>query len=249
MEEYGRTDANNEGGERYGYEDEDFTGYPQDPGEPGDPYYDPTRERRAYSPGWTGAFFGVGALAGVARSGAGYFERPAWGPATGAVVQYNSLNQILDLHVSWRWARVTPTFNDGSEQVLTRNALDFSLGVHPLFISIIGGDLISYTVSNFSFNVGPSIDWTHFESRDTGEHVRFRTLGWHFGPSIGIPIDSPQDRHSVWAEIAWTYKNVPGDLGNPAFRRRHLHEHWLNLRISWRYNGNLGFGVRGPNPY
>ncbi len=243
MEHYGRTDPHTEGGERLG-DDPTFTGYPADPGDAGDLYYDATAERRAYSPGWTGAFVGIGALGGVAQVRGDLIDRPAWGPATGALLQLNSLNQIIDIHASWRWSRVPVRILD-TDTTLTRNALDFSLGVHPFFIWIIGGDLISYIMANSALNVGPSVDFN--DAALPGRDLDGRAVGWHIGPSFGFPVDNTQDGNSVWVELAWTYKNSPADRDDPRFARQHLREHWLNLRVSWRHNGNVGFGAQGPD--
>lgn len=246
MEEYGRNDPHTEGGERYG-EEEVFSGYPVDPGEPGDLYFDTTAEHRVWSPGWTGAFVAFGAHGGTLLTQGDFLDGSAWGPAVGVFGQVSTLNQMLDLHTTWRWARTEPTSNE-QRLTLTRNSVDFSAGIHPFFIWIIGGDLFSYAMANVSLNVGPSMDWVSIRSDDDAQpNHSYRALGYHVGPTIGLPVDNTQDGNSTWLEFAYTYKNVGGDRDQSSeFHQQHLREHWLTLRISWRNNGNVFAGSTGP---
>ncbi|MBU6162509.1 MAG: hypothetical protein KGO50_15435, partial [Myxococcales bacterium] len=95
-----RADPNNEGGQRYGA-DQDHEGYPVDPGAARDFYFDASAENRPYSPNWTGAFVGFGALAGVATLQAPFLEQASPAPVVGAFVGACTVSALFEAQLAW----------------------------------------------------------------------------------------------------------------------------------------------------
>ncbi|MFT4703839.1 MAG: hypothetical protein ACI81R_001532 [Bradymonadia bacterium] len=231
----------NPGGERYGDDDGDdgFDGYPVDPGEPGDSYYDASAEYRAYSPGWTGAFYGGGLLAGYSTLRAGR-DRPALrGPAYGALLNWSSLNQIADIQLSYQGARFQRL-----DLNVRRNSLSAGLLVHPLFLAVLSGNQLAYTISNFYVLVAPTADHVRWEE-DLGEHESW-SLGWRLGLGIDTYLDSPHDGGAWWLGVQYQFGIFRTPLTDDLLSRTRFREHWLFVRLSYRVNGGLFRGGRGP---
>lgn len=235
--EYPRIDPDNPGGERFGDDpDDDYSGYPVDPGEPDDPYYDTTAEHRPYSPNWTGAFVGGGAMGGVATFRAPYTEGVAVAPTFGVFAETSTVYHILTLQTAYRFASFRPNFDLGGEGTLTRHSITGSAVIHPLFLSLLGGDWISYTLGELRFYLGPSLDSIAAEVAEEREHMW--TLGYHLGTGVDTYIDNPHDGTSWWIGFDYRYNVVTGSRDEGLFQRAKGREHAFMLRLSFRWNGN-----------
>jgi len=238
--------ADNPGGERYGEDDgeDGFTGYPVDPGEPGDAYYDTTVEHRRYSPNWTGAFVGGGLYFGLASANSDLIDGRPRTPTLGGFLQFSSLNHVIDLSLGFHKHRYTSEISE-VDATIHRNSLALTVALHPGFLGIIGGDRYSYSLANFAILIGPSVEWTNIQTAPHSE--RYRSPGWHVGAVAGTYLDSPNDGQSFWLEFMYRYNNTSGDHNSTFIERRHIREHWLLLRLSFRVNGNIIGGMRGPD--
>ncbi len=234
--EFSRLDPDNPGGQRLGQDDDEdgFTGYPADPGEPSDPYFDTTAEHRLFSPNWTGAFVGLGASTGITQLRGGYLDSPSWAPSFGAFVNGGTVGALADFQLAWRYADHNTTI-ETTEVDVARNSLAASIGVHPGFFYLIGGTRSDYTVADLSFFLGPSLERQNIR----GEFVnsRYTSLGYHFGARISTFLDSPQDGGAAWIGLEYRYNSISGSDSDPLLRRQRLHEHIIGLRIEWRING------------
>ena len=240
-----RNDADNPGGERLGA-DEDWTGYPADSGDSGDAYYDPSTEYRRYSPNWTGAFVGFGAEVGGGSFGGDGLDGRALAPAAALFVQGSTVNHIGDVMLDWHMAWPSVDVAGAENPVaMRRMGTSLTFGLHPLFLSIIGGDLPSYVIADFALLIGPTLEWTRIDT--PGRDTSWRSLGWHIGASMNLPLDNVHDGGSSWLGVVYRYRNVAGDPSNRRVERQHLREHTVALRFTLRRNGNVTTGFPGPD--
>lgn len=231
-----RVDPNNPGGDRYGAE-EDHDGYPVDPGEPGDFYFDASAENRPYSPNWTGAFVGFGALAGVATLQAPFLEQASPAPAFGAFLGACTVSALFEAQLAWWRSQHQTTFTGGIDSTLQRNTLSASVGVHPLFLWLISSGRSNFTIADFTAFVGPSLDFMSVQGDDLD--LRYRALGYHLGARMDTYIDSPNDGGALWVGLEYRYNVTSGSGIDERLRRERAQQHLFVLRFSWRSNGML----------
>ena len=231
-----RADPNIEGGQRYGAED-DHDGYPVDPGEVGDFYFDASAENRPYSPNWTGAFVGFGALAGVATLQAPFLEQAAPAPVVGAFVGACTVSALFEAQLAWWRSQHQTTFTGGLDSSLTRNTVSASVGVHPLFLWLISSGRSNFTIADFTTFVGPSLDLMSIQG--DGLDLNYRSLGYHLGARMDTYIDSPQDGGALWVGLEYRYNVTSGSAIDERLRRERAQQHLFVLRFSWRNNGML----------
>lgn len=237
--------ADNPGGERLG-EDEDWPGYPADSGEAGDAYYDPSAEYRRYSPNWTGAFVGFGAEVGGTSFGGDPIDGRSFAPSASVFVQGSTVNHIGDVMLDWHMAWPSVEFEGLDDPVaMRRMGTSLTFGLHPLFLSIIGGDTLSYIVADFAVLIGPTLEWSRVDTPNGA--TSWRSLGWHIGASMNLPLDSVHDGGSSWLGLVYRYRNVAGDPSDRRVDRQHLREHTIALRFTLRRNGNVTTGFPGPD--
>jgi hypothetical protein len=229
-----RADPNNEGGQRYGA-DEDHEGYPVVPGAAGDFYFDASAENRAYSPNWTGAFVGFGALAGAATLQAPFLEQASPAPVVGAFVGACTVSALFEAQLAWWRSQHQTTFDGGIDSSLTRNTLSASVGVHPLFLWLISSGRSNFTIADFTAFVGPSLDLMSIQG--DGLDLDYRALGYHLGARMDTYIDSPQDGGALWVGLEYRYNVTSGSAIDERLRRERAQQHLFVLRFSWRVNG------------
>lgn len=240
---YPRVDPDNPGGERLGDDDgaDGFTGYPADPGQPSDPYYDTTAEHRPFSPNWTGAWLGGGLQSGWMRSRALWLDAPQSAITVMPYLQFSSINHIADLQLAYQHAFALAD-NDTVE--LGRDSLIASLHAHPSFLSIIGGTRGAYTIADWSVMFGPSAE--RIDVNLDGQKSSWWRAGWHVGTTFNTYLDSPHDGSSWWIGATYRYAVAGGDRDVAAIGRDPLREHNVQLRLTYRLHGNAGSGFEGP---
>lgn len=235
----------NPGGERQGQDDrpDNFDGYPVHPGTPDDAYYDASAEHRVYAPNYNGSFVSPGVWAGVGLATTPYFDEVAPGPVVGVQAQFSSIQQIVDLSAQYFFGTYRPII-DGQDFTLQRHTLSASVALHPFFLRILRSGRSGFTESNAAFLGGPNIEWTTLE----GPALQYQKtgLGWHLGAIAGTYLDDPHDSCSFWLEGAYRYNNTTRDRQHPLGPQDRIQEHWIMLRLSWRYNGNLVAGLPRP---
>lgn len=233
-----RMDPDNPGGARLGSDngDDDFTGYPADPGEPGDNYYDTTAEHRAYSPNWTGAFLGFGLHGGVSSFAADWLDGRVWGPQLGAGVHLCSVSSIFEGMLDVRGSRLQGV-RDGQDTGIQRHSVSASLGVHPAFLWLIGSTRADFTTADLLLFGGPSLDHTLLDDGPDGEPSRWWRPGYHAGVRVETPLDNPHNGRSVWLGVMYRYQTVSAPTDPALFPRQRSREHVVSLRMSWRVNG------------
>ncbi len=247
MPDYPRTDPDNPGGERLGDDDGDdgFTGYPADVGDPGDDYYSPGDEYRRYSPNWTGAFIGGGVITGMASlRRAEFADDIDHALGLGAFFNWSSLNQIIDLQVHYLRADFQPRIDELDAEV-RRNTVGAALLVHPLFLAVINRPRVGYTIANTYVLLGGGLEVTDVSSAVVD--TRYTAPGWRLGGGVDTYLDSPADGGAFWLGFQYQRAFVQSAPNDEFVRRRELREHWFTLRLSYRFNGNVFTGFRGPD--
>jgi hypothetical protein len=238
-----RVDPDNPGGQRYGDDDgsDGFTGYPVDPGNADDRYYDTASEHRDYSPNWTGAWVGGGVQTGWMRSRAKWLDAPEDALTITPYLQASSINHIADVQLAF-----THAFSLGDDDVtLRRDSFTASLHAHPSFLSIIGATRAAYTIADWSVMFGPSVERVGLERADLPTESWWRA-GWHVGTTLNTYLDSPNDGASWWIGATYRYNVAGGDRDLEGIGRDPLREHNVQLRLTYRFNGNVGAGMPGP---
>jgi hypothetical protein len=240
-----RTDPNVPGGPRVGDDDrdDDFDGYPAGPGSPDDAYFDTTSEWRAYTPNWTGAFYGGGLIGGWLQQDAAFLGSPSSAPVYGAFLQASTVQLVLDFELSYLRFATEGSVN-GATGTLDRSSWSLSALAHPFFLANIRGGVTSFLVPGFYALGGVSIDNTVYRvgafERDTSEP------GWHIGAGIDLPLDSPQDGGAFWAGLQFRHHRVTDDRNVVWLRDGLLTEDVVLLKIAYRRNGNVFSGMPGP---
>ena len=244
---YRNISPDNPGGERYGDDDapDDFDGYPIDPGESGDAYHDTSTEYRANSPNWTGAYLGVGPLVGFAAIRGDYISGVDRAPAYGAFLNWSSINQIVDAQIQYTRTSFTPSFEGGDGELL-RQSVAGNLLLHPLFLAIISGPRIGYTAANTYFLAGCGYEFNRLTT-PTGDEIPYASTGWRLGGGTGTYLDDPSDGGAFWLGIQFQRTYVQGAVETTEIGRQKLRENMLLVRLTYRRNGNLFSGFRGPN--
>jgi hypothetical protein len=233
-----RRDPSNPGGERYGEDlERQFDGYPVDPGEPGDLYYDPTLENRAYAPGWTGAFVSVGGLGGLATLRAPFLSEASPAPAYGGFLSLCTVSALFEAQLTFWHSEHQARFQQLEDVSLIRNTLSASVGVHPFFFWLISGGRSNYTTADFTAFVGPSVDFVSIQG-DTLD-LNYHPLGYHLGARIDTYLDSPHNGGAVWLGLEYRYNVTSGSGVDERLRGERAEQHLIALRISWRQNGLL----------
>mgnify|MGYP000950718659 CR=1 FL=1 len=245
--DYRRTDPDNPGGERVGDDDGDdgFTGYPEDPGRPGDAYRDASSEYRPFSPNWTGAFVGGGLLGGATSLRGEFLEGMDHAPGFGLFLNASTVQQVLDVQVHYLRASYTAPVTPGSAD-FTRQHAGVALLVHPFFLFVINTPPAAYIIANAYAMIGLGADITDVTG-DVDAH--YAGLGWRLGGGVDVPIDDPNDGGAFWLGFQWQHAFVRGEPSIDAVGRDRLRENYLLLRLSSRFNGGfsrIGFRPTAP---
>lgn len=239
-----RTDPHTTGGERVGA-DEDFDGYPADPGKPGDLYHDTTTEYRAHSPSWTGASYGFGIMGGAGIMYGQPFDKKSVAPTFGAFAQISTLLGIADGILSFTRGGFNSAM-EGTEVDVVRWDIAATATIHPgLFFNLSGGRL-SQTIAQFHFLAGGNLT---IQTAKGGEFdSRMVRPGFHLGAGIDTPIDTPHDGSAFWIGVQYRWMNTAGSLNDDHFRYKWTREHQILLRLSFRINGSpFKQSVPGPS--
>jgi hypothetical protein len=237
----------NPGGERLGDDDgaDGFDGYPADPGQPGDAYYDASTEHRAYSPNWTGAYFGGGLLGGMASVRSPLSDEVLRAPAYGAFITWSSLNQILDLQGGYLGA--TFTLDGAPERRLRRHSIHGAGLAHPLFLAVLGGGRMATTIANWYILGGFAAERFAFDGTATAPDEAAWAFGWKVGTGIDTYLDSPHDGGAFWLGLQYQFGLWNSTRYVRSLPRARFQEHWLLVRLSYRWNGGFFRGGRGPD--
>lgn len=240
----GRNDPNNEGGERYG-EDEDWTGYPVDPGKPSDEYYDPTVEYRPYSPNWTGASTGFGVMAGWTRPyGPAFDEKKNNGWQVGGFAQTSTILNIVDLIGAVSYSQSDVTIG-GTDAELDRWELSVSATIHPGLFFLLAGSTLDRIISSLYLMGGGH--FTHQKTTGAGIDSKFFRPGWHLGVGMDFALDSVNNGKAAWIGFQYRWNNTSGGLNDDIYRYNWTRDHQVLLRLMYRWNGNVARGVPGPS--
>jgi hypothetical protein len=239
----GRRDPNNPGGERLG-EEEDFTGYPADPGEPGDPYYDPSSEYRAYSPNYTGQTFGLGIQGGVGWLYGPNFNEATVGPAFGGYLEATTLLGVVSFYGTLTRSQFSNAPIGDDRVDVVKHELHVSTALHPLLFFILGGTRLDYTIQNFYLMAGGNL--TFFDADGDSVNSNFTRPGFHLGAGIDTYLDDVNDGGAFWIGVQYRWTNTGGGRNDDLFRDNWIREHQLFLRLSYRWNGFIGHGASGP---
>lgn len=240
----GRNDPNTKGGERVG-EDEDFDGYPADAGKPGDLYYDPSVEYRAYSPEWTGASWGFGLQGGLGRLYGPVFDKTQSGMLLGGFVQASTVLGVADVIASVTRGGFDSAIG-GQDVDVTRWDISLSATIHPgLFFNLSGGRFW-HTMAQLYLMGGGNL--TVQDVRGGAINSHFVRPGFHIGGGIDTYLDTPHNGSAFWLGVQYKWTNTAGGLHDDLFRYNWTREHQILLRLSFRINGNLLKGLPGPSP-
>ena len=239
----GRTDPHEDGGERLG-EDEDWTGYPVDPGRPSDRYYDSTTEYRPYSPNWTGASTGFGIMGGFTRPyGPAFDVKTNNGYQLGVFAQTSTILNIVDVIGAVTWSSADVTLG-GEEADLTRWEISASATLHPGLFFLLAGSTLDRIISSFYLMAGGHM--TH--QRTVGDTIdsKFFRPGWHLGMGIDFNLDSVNNGKAAWIGVQYRWNNTAGGLNDDIYRYNWTRDHQIFLRLMFRWNGNVARSVPGP---
>lgn len=239
----GRRDPDNPGGERLG-EEEDFTGYPADPGDADDSYYDPSVEYRAYSPNYTGQTIGFGVYGGVARLYGERFREATTGPAFGAYIEGTSLLGAVSFNGTLTRSQFENAPVGDSSVDVVKHDLHATTALHPLLFFILGGTRFDYTMQNLYLLAGGNLSFFDAEGGDVD--ANFIRPGFHLGAGIDTYLDNVNDGGAFWIGVQYRWNNTAGGRKNDTFRDSWIREHQFFLRLSYRWNGFIGHGARGP---
>lgn len=238
----------NPGGERHGDDDAEdgFDGYPVDPGEPGDSYYDVTEEHRPYSPNWTGAYFGGGLMGGLATVRTDLANGVARAPAYGVFLEWSSVNQILNLQGGYLGTRFSLDTEVG-EVTLRRHGVHGAVLAHPLFLAVLNGGRVATTIANWYILVGLGAERFVWDAPPSFEDTNAWQLGWKLGSGVDTYLDSPHDGSAFWIGVQYQFGIWRTTAYEPLFPRERFQEHWVLLRLSYRWNGGFFAGGEGPD--
>ncbi len=248
--DYPRNDPDNPGGERVGDHedatggDDDFTGYPADPGDPDDEYYDQSTEYRAYSPSYTGATFGIGIRGGFAQQYGPQFDDKALGPAFGGFLNMSTVLQVVTLEGGLSHSRFDNSIG-GEDVSVTSTSLDISQALHPGLFLNIGASRLLYTLATFKLMFGGTFAFNHVE----GENIdaKWARAGFMAGLGMDTYLDSIHDGRAMWVGFEYRWVNMSGGQDEPEFRHTWMRQHQFFIRFTYRINGNIIRGLRGPD--
>lgn len=247
----GRRDPNNEGGERLGAHedpdgDDDFTGYPADPGDPSDNYYDPGAEYRRYSPNYTGQTLGFGVLVGGSMNYGRAFEAKTFGPTFGGLIEATSLLGAASFYGSIRRTQYggAQLANDGPEVDIVMHEVVASAALHPLLFFILGASWWDVVATNIYTMAGGSL--VFFDAEGGGVDSNFIRPAWHLGAGFDIPLDNYNDGGAFWIGLQWRWNNTAGGRKDDLFRDTWIRDQQLLVRFMYRWNGLIGSGIQGP---
>ena len=241
-----RADPDNPGGERVGDDDgaDGFTGYPADPGEPDDLYYDATAEHQPYSPNWTGLFIGGGLIGGASFLRSDVFDDNAVGARYGAFLNASSLLHIADAQLSYTRASYSTSLL-GEDTTLNRDSLTASFLLHPALLAIINGPAYGFPLASIYISIGASLEFVSVDSASVDHN--YSNLGWHLGGGFDYPLDNPQDGSSFWLGFQYLWNHTGGDTDDEIFSREQLLENIVMLRLSYRMNIHVFRNMPGPD--
>lgn len=239
-----RLDPNTDGGERVG-EDEDFTGYPKDPNEvDGQLYQDASEEYVKYSKAWTGASWGFGLQGGASMMNGPVFDKLKVGGIYGGFVQITTLLNVVDLMITATHENVGTSISNVPVNV-AHTDLSLSATIHPMFFAMFSRQWFAITISQFYMMGGGNLGIQ--STQGDGIDSRFVRPGFHMGAGIDTYLTNPSKGRSLWLGLQYRWTNTSGGIHDDLFRYNWTREHQIFLRLSMRFNGNIGNSVPGPS--
>jgi hypothetical protein len=152
----------------------------------------------------------------------------AWAVDTGLRQAFPFL--LGDTRLAYRYDRTTP---DGFDRLETHE-LGVQLGLHPLYLLLLGSDWFSYVVSSLYLELG------------LGGHLGVATrpeetetdLGfvWSVGAGIDIPLSDPDVGWAPWVNVLYRYRGADFDASGGEVE---LGAHAIFIGLGIRRNGLL----------
>lgn len=239
-----RLDPNTDGGERVG-DDDDFTGYPKDPNELDNQLYqDASEDYFRYSRAYTGAAWGFGLQGGVSMMNGPVFDKLHVGGIYGGFIQITTLLNVVDVFITATHENIGSSVQDVPVN-MKHTDLSLSLTIHPMFFAMLSREWFTTTLAQFYMMGGGNLGIQ--STQGDGIDSRFIRPGYHIGAGIDFYLTNPDKGKSLWLGVQYRWTNTPGGLHDDLFRYNWTREHQIFLRLSIRFNGNIGNSVPGPS--
>ena len=179
---------------------------------------------------YTGATYGLALLGGPT-----VLNDDALGSRLGFVVgvasRMTGLLQLSDVELGYALSRSSPTGPRGEVGVL-RHGISATMGLHPLFLAVLGNRWSSYVLSSLHLDIGGSY---HLTTLGFGGDSKTRgDIGWQWGGGLDLPLQDPNQGSSLWLGLRYRQVRVNTDLAND--RIHNVGEHQLLLTLEHRWN-------------
>lgn len=132
--------------------------------------------------------------------------------------------------------RLSYRYNSGGELDVDIHGLHFNFGLHPLYLTLLGGSLISHFLASLHLELGIGGQMARFREEEAS---RFAPgLSWSLGTGFDLPLTNPNRGQGFWLHVvyrhSWTTLHI--ELDDNSIR---LSDHSLFGGLGWRINGGF----------
>ena len=188
---------------------------------------------------YNGAFVGVGVFGGASILQDEGWDSPVGG-VTGVYGRLASVLSLVDVQIEYAWSRngANVRGRELTDLRFERHGLGMSVNLHPMFLSVLGGDWASYALSAAYAQIGLSTEFTSFRSDSEPQRDQDDTaFSLHFGAGIDVPLGDASGASAFWLGLSWRWKFVY--LDPPRFstgdQPNETNTHSVVLAFSYRY--------------
>lgn len=188
----------------------------------------------AYSDLYTGAFYGVGVLAGPVFLGNDEIDGSI-GWAVSAEARLDLLLQLVEAQIDFTHSSLSGDLPEGPFD-LRSESIAASIGVHPLFAGVFFGEGFGYILSSIYIQWGLSIEFSSIDYQSQ-THQDSWELGQHLGTGFDIPLDLVNDGEAFWLGFGYRHNSVPTAFAPISSASADWSHHQFLLRLCYRING------------
>ena len=115
---------------------------------------------------------------------------------------------------------------------LIRQGFTTTVGLHPLFLALLGNRRIDYIAASFHADIGASLQVTSISAG--GERSTRGDVAWHWGGGIDFPLTDPNLGRALWLGLLYRNIRLKTDL-RPDISTD-LGDHQVLLTLGYRWN-------------